>query len=182
MENEFTPEVEQDLEINEEQDSTQKPQLTPEQIQGIKKRQFTKLAKELGVELPKTEEHREVKNEVKESFDLSEKTYLIVNKVDEDDYDFILDEMKDTGKPLDKVLKFKHVKDALEERATERKAQKAIQHPQSAGRSGGTTRDSVDYYLKKGELPPPGELRNKYLDAKKEMGNSNSKFTDRPVA
>ena len=36
---------------SEEEESKPKPKLTPEQILGIKKRQFSKLAKELGVDL-----------------------------------------------------------------------------------------------------------------------------------
>jgi ABC-type bacteriocin/lantibiotic exporter with double-glycine peptidase domain len=179
MENEYTPEVEQVNETNEEQE---KPQLTPEQIQGAKRRQLTKLAKEFGIELPKHEEKEEVKNEEKKVLDINEKTYLIVNKVDKEDYDFILDEMKETGKPIDKILEFKYVRDALEERMNERKTQKATQHPPTTSRAGNAVKDSVDWYLKKGELPPPGELRNQYLDRKRESGDSGSKFTSRPVA
>ena len=66
-----------------------KPELTFEQIQGIKRRELTKLAKELGVELPKKPEPETPKEE-KKGFDYGgqlDRLYLDTKNVPEEDHD-----------------------------------------------------------------------------------------------
>lgn len=149
--------------------------------QGIAKRFKTKLekAKELvkaNVEKPKIPEKKE-----KEGFDYAEKAFLKANNIQKDEYDFVQEVIKSTGKSLDDVLESKYFQNELQERREESETKKAI--PEGTKRSSGAPMDSVDYWLAKGELPPKeqSELRRKVVNAKIKKANQESKFSPNSV-
>lgn len=178
-------ENDKDLELETEQgegeeEGDKKPELTPEQIKGIKQRKFTKLAKELGIELPKPETSSKIENK-KEGFDYAEKAYLKASGIQSDEYDFVKEVMDSTGKNLDQVLEAKYFQSELKERREAKATKDAI--PDGKTRGAGGHRDSVEYWIAKGELPPPDqiELRRKVVNAKIKANNQGSKFAQGSV-
>jgi hypothetical protein len=123
-----------------------------------------------------------IKNEPDKGFGYGEKTFIRnVLGAEPDDYDWISDVMQDTGKTLDDLEASKYFQAELKERKEARTAKDAV--PTGSKRSGGGTRDTVDYWVAKGELPPSDqvELRRKVVKAKEKNELNRSKFTDIPV-
>ncbi len=160
-----------------------KPELTPDQLQGIKKRQFTRLAKELGIELPKPESDKKVEKFEKKSegFDLITKTFLKANGVVNEDYEFVQQAMEETGKSVDALLESKYFQAELKERGEARATANAI--PSSTKRAGSPASDQVEYWINKGELPPASqvELRRKVVNAKIDRETKQNVFSQNPV-
>lgn len=127
----------------------QKKELTPEQELGIKKRNFTRLAKELGVELPKREEKSKAPQTEKTEFDDTENLFLDVKQVPEEDRSWLFDEMKATGKSLRQVVGFRYVADELKTRKESRESERAL--PDSKGRVGAPPKDSFDHWWSQAE-------------------------------
>jgi len=79
------------------------------------------------------------------------------------------------GKNLDDLVDNKHFKDDLKDIQDNQSAKSAMPDG-SRGASGGSGKDSVDYYLNKGEMPPEDKpkLRREYVNAryKKEKGGA----------
>lgn len=149
---------------------------------GIAKRFQTKLKKIKDVEKEakaKTEEVEQPQN--KKDFDYSEKAYLKSMGIEKDEYPFVLKEIQNTGKSLDELLDSKYFQSELKEKREEKASQDAV--PLGTKRSSGSARDSVEYWIAKGELPPADqpELRRKVVNAKIKAEETKSKFTDRPV-
>lgn len=156
--------------------------------QGIAKRYQTKLQKKLEAEklaAKKAEEAKEKqpqdKKEDKKDFDYAEKAYLKAMGIEKDEFPFVLEAMQSTGKSLDEMLDSKYFQSELKEKREEKASQDAI--PSGSKRSGGSARDSVEYWLAKGELPPTDqrELRQQVVNAKLKAESAKNKFTDRPV-
>ena len=179
MENESNENLE--LEKNEEEVSEEsKPKLTLEQIQGIKRRQFTKLAKELGVELSKPEPEKPKAPEPKEKgFDYGELTYLEVKGVADEDHDWILEGMEHTDKSLKDFLKTEWVQKELKEKAAARAVDNAIPGGTKRSQGGSQAEDTVEYYVASGKQPPKEkglEFRKKVLEARLKKEEDGDKF------
>lgn len=98
-------------------------------------------------------------------FDYGQKAFLVANGVkSSDEMTLVKEIMKDTGKSLDQVLESKYFSKELEELREARKTSQAI--PSSSKRSTNSSRDSVEYWVAKGELPTDRELRSKVVKAK----------------
>lgn len=151
-----------------------------QKARGIAKRNATRLAKlkETKVELPA---EKTLKTE-KKGFDYAEKAFLRSNDIKAEEYDFVQEVMASTGKSLDEVLEAKYFQAELRERREAKASKEAI--PNGSKRSTGSARDTVEYWIAKGELPPydQRELRHKVVKAKTELSRSKAKFTDRPIA
>lgn len=117
----------------------------------------------------------------KSSFDYAEKAYLKSSGIQPDEFQLVLEAMQSTGKSLDEVLDAKwfqvELKDLRDKKATDDAAPKGTKRPSSP------SRDSVDYWIAKGELPPADqvELRRKVVNEKIRLENSKSQFSDQPV-
>lgn len=154
--------------------------------QGIAKRYKTKLTKTKESQAPKADVP-EIKNPAKEvektSFDYAERAYLKSSGVESEDFDFLFEVMKTTGKKdLDEVLGSKHIIAELNDRKEERASKNAI--PSGSSRSGDSAKNTeVGFWLAKGELPPANmvELRRKVVNAKIAAEGSGSPFSDTPV-
>lgn len=111
------------------------------------------------------------------SFGYGEKAFLKANGFDGDsEYQIILDTMKFTGKPLEDVMNHPYVKAEIQALRQQKQAEDAL--PKGNNRGGATSRNSVDYWLQKGELPPEDqmELRRKVVNAKIQASKNKQKF------
>lgn len=127
-----------------------------EELQGRLKRAETKLSKNT------TSDKAPSKTG---DFDYGQKAFLVANGVkSSDEMSLVKDIMKDTGKSLDQVLESKYFTKELEELREARRTSQAI--PNSSKRSTNSSRDSVEYWVAKGELPTDRELRSKVVKAK----------------
>ena len=180
-------EIIEDLpEVEEGQDDTTDWKALALKNQGIAKRLKTKLDKKeetKEVEEPKAKPKKK-KSPIKkqEGFDYGQLAYLETKGItNEKDQDYLLQEIESTGKELKAVLEFNYVKEALEGFKEDRTSTDAI--PDGTQRSEQTSRDKVDYWIAKGEMPPADQtqLRREYVNAKLKRDADVSKFTDRPV-
>ncbi len=155
-------------------------QETAKRLQGMAKRFKTRVDK---LTAPKAETKVETKPEAGQNkgFDYAEKAYLKSSGIEATDFDFVKEVMESTGKPLDAVLESKYFQAELKERKELRMTDAAT--PSGTKRAGNTTRDQVEYWLAKGELPPADqrELRIKVVNAKIAAEKGKSQFTDNPV-
>jgi len=81
-------------------------------------------------------------------------------------YDYLLDEVKGTGKELRDVLKFKYVQEELKNREETRKVKTAL--PPGTKRSGNSVKDDVDFWIQKGEMPNRADNPDLYRKVRKE--------------
>ena len=108
-------------------------------------------------------------------FGLIEKAYLVANGVKgNDEMKLVKEIMSNTGKSLDAVLESKYFTAELNEMREMRKSQDAI--PSNSKRSSQSGKDTVDYWLAKGELPEDRELRSKVVKAKWKSSSSVNPF------
>lgn len=121
---------------------------------------------------------QDTESQEKESFEPGEEALLIAKGIDhEDDQDFILEVMNETGKTLREVVNSRNVQGELKSMKEEREAQAAS--PSGSTRSRTPSQDSVDYWIGKGELPPKEthpELRRKVVREKRKRAKTTKKF------
>lgn len=142
-----------------------KPELTPEQIRGIKQRQLTKLAKELGVDIAKPE----AAEPNKPGFDYGKAAFLEQKGVtNPDDLKWVEEQAKESGKTEYELFQYKWFREELRERKQARESEDAL--PSGTNRGGASSKDSVDYWVKLGKLPPNDpELATKVLNKRIEL-------------
>jgi hypothetical protein len=157
----------------------------PKKSVGIIKRYKTKIAK-LESELAEARRPKKTKTlktkSKKEGFDYAEKAFMKVNDVNADEYELVQQIMGDTGKTLEEVLDSKYFRAEQKESREHKASEEAV--PEGGSRSGkSSVKDSVGYWLDKGEMPPIGqtELRRAYVNARAKQDSEGSKFTEQPV-
>lgn len=109
--------------------------------------------------------------------DYGAKAFLAVQGIrGADEIKLVKEFMSNTGKDLDSVVESKHFKAELEEMRELKKTADAT--PSGNKRTGQSARDSVDYWIAKGELPPvsEAELRRKVVNARMKKETSKSVF------
>lgn len=109
--------------------------------------------------------------------DYGAKAFLAVQGIKGgDELKLVKDFMANTGKDLDSVIDSKHFKAELEEMRELKRTADAS--PSGNKRSGQSSRDSVDYWIAKGELPPvsDSELRQKVVNARMKKETLKSVF------
>lgn len=89
--------------------------------------------------------------------------------------------MKESGKSLEQLLDSKFFQNELKDLREAKVVEDAT--PGASKRSGQSSRDSVDYWIAKGELPPIGEtkLRQEVVKAKIAKEKNKSQFTENPI-
>ena len=152
--------------------------------QGIAKRLKTKLEKKeeiKDVEEPKAKLKKKKSVSKEKGFDYAQKAFMKVNDVTSKEYPLVQDIMDATGKDLDEVLESKYFRAEQKELREAEASADAI--PDGTKRSAQTSRDKVDYWLAKGEMPPADQvqLRRDYVNAKLKKAEDVSKFSDKPV-
>ena len=108
-------------------------------------------------------------------FDYGQKAFLVANGVKStDEMKLVKEIMSNTGKSLDQVLESKYFTAELNEMREMKKSQDAI--PSNSKRTSQSGKDTVDYWLAKGELPEDRELRSKVVKAKWKSSSSVNPF------
>jgi hypothetical protein len=151
-------------------------------MQGMAKRFKTKIDKMTTA--PKTEttttQNKTDANQTK-GFDYAQKAYLKASGFAQDEFALVEEAMKGTGLDIDGVLGSKWFQAALKEQRELKATGEAT--PNGTKRAGNQTRNDVDYWIAKGELPPldQPELRRKVVNAKIKAAKEGSMFTNTPV-
>lgn len=158
--------------------SYDKPKETPEARIARLKRQLSREEKKLG----KESEKPEPKSTSTKSgeLDYGQKAFLVANGVKgKEEVSLVQEFMENTGKSLDDVLESKYFQSELKELRGSKASQDAI--PKGSKRAGSSSKDSVDYWLAKGELPentPENQdLRRQVVNAKYKRETSGNKFS-----
>lgn len=117
-------------------------------------------------------------------FDYGELAYLTAKGIEADeDIALVRQVMSETGKALKDVLGSKYFQAELKQLREDRAAKDAI--PAKNGRTGGAARDTVDYWIAKGELPPDTpenkQLRRDVVNAKAKAQTSGTKFSSNAI-
>lgn len=135
---------------------------------------------------PKKDDSKEDKPEANKSDELNEGqiALLTVKGYDHsEDIDFIQKEMQESRKTLAEVLTMTYVKEGLKELKEARGVKDAT--PEGGKRSQASAKDSVTYWIAKGELPPNTpenmELRRKIVNQREKTDKVGSKFSDNPL-
>lgn len=167
---EETDEVEEST--DDESDTTEQPRETPEARLARLTRMKAQLEKKLGLSTEK-----ESKPSKKGALDYSQKAFLIANGIKgNDEFGLVQEVMKSTGKSLDDIIESKYFKAELNELRELNKSADA--NPASGNRSGNSARNTVEYWIAKGELPPASEvdLRRKVVNARMTKAKSVGTF------
>jgi len=152
-------------------------------MQGMTKRFQTKLKKL--AEAPKSQGDVQKQNAGQDSqnkgFDYAQKAYLKASGIAQDEFSLIEEAMKGTGMDIDGVLGSKWFQSALKEQRELKATGDAT--PSPTKRAGNQTRNDVDYWIAKGELPPADQpkLRQQVVNAKIAAEKAKNQFTDNAV-
>lgn len=123
------------------------------------------------------------KPEVKSSeLDYGQKAFLAANGVKgEKELNLVKEVIKNTGKSIEEVLESKYFQADLKEMRDAETTSNAL--IKGTKRSGQSARDSVEYWIAKGELPPPEmvDLRRQVVNAKMKAQSSGSPFSKNPI-
>lgn len=150
--------------------------------QGIANRFKTKLSKQSAPANPSNPANPAPTNDQPKGFDYAQKAYLKASGINADEFDFVKEVMDGTGKSdIDAILGSKYFQAELKERRELKATAEAT--PKGTTRAGQTTRNDIDYWIEKGELPPADqvELRRKVVNAKISKAKASSQFTSTPV-
>ena len=146
-------------------------------------RQLAQVNKKLGIET-KIEKHiDEGESNNKGGLDRVDKMILRTEGIKSANEISLVEEfMKDSGKGIDAVLESRAFKAELKALREEVASEDAI--PTNSKRSTNSNRNTVDYWLAKGEMPPANEtqLRRDYVNAKLAKTKARSMFSDNPIA
>lgn len=135
--------------------------------------------KETEAEKAKAEAEKAKNSQDKKDFDLAEKSYLLANGVKKSEISLFWEEHQKTGRSIDELLESEYFREKREMEASKEAT------PSGTKRAGGAARDSVDYWVKKGEYPPNTpentELRRKVAKALASQEEQGKKFSPRPI-
>lgn len=151
----------------EEKKDDKKPSETLEQREARLMRQLQQTRKKLG----KADEQP-----VRKDDSLGEKAFLIANGIKGADEIALVNKLKkETGRDVDSLIESSYFKSELKDLRETRASAEAT--PKGTKRSAALSTDSVEYWIKKGELPPKDniELRRAVVNAK--MGTDKNKNT-----
>lgn len=178
LDEELNEDLDEELDESLDEDTTDWKAEAKKQA-GIAKRNATKLKKLQTKPETKTETKKE--SETKETLDYGQKAFLVANGIKGKEEIDLVKEYLANGKELDDVVENKHFQNDLKD-LREAKAVKDAT-PSGSKRSGTSARDSVDYWLAKGELPPTDQvqLRRDVVNARMKKETSGNKFSSNPV-
>jgi len=181
---------EEDLEVEEgrtedksqddsKEKSEEKPKETPEARVARLKRQLEREERKLGKAPEKTEPKSEKATKPSE-LGYAEKAYLVANGVKGAEETKLVEEfMANTGKTLDEIVESKFFQAELKDLRDSKASSEAV--PKGSKRATASSKDSVDYWLAKGELPentPDNqELRRQVVNARYNRETASSKFS-----
>lgn len=155
------------------------------EMAGIARRRTTALKKaKEAMSKPPTVTKKEPDGQTKKGeLDYGQKAFLVASGIKEPErIAFVQKIMTESGQQLEAVLASQYVQGELTRMAEEAATKAAMPNAGDRG-DAGNVRTEVEYWLKKGELPPPDqvELRRKVVNAKIARANTESNFTSTPV-
>ena len=112
-----------------------------------------------------------------DELDYGQKAFLAANDIKvSDEVNLVKTIMKDTGKTLEQVLESKYFQAELKEIRELKQSADAM--PSKTKRSTNSAKDSVDYWIAKGELPPEDqlELRRKVIAERRKKDSTSNPF------
>lgn len=126
---------------------------------GIAKRRTTQLEKakthigELEAKIPKEPApQNKIDNSQPKEFDYGQKAFLISNGIKSEEFGLVKNIISATGKSLDDVISSKYFQAELKELRDAQAVKDAM--PSDTKRSAPSVKNTVDYWLEKGEYPP----------------------------
>lgn len=180
MENENDVKVEEQEvveEVTTEEESTEEKQdkavETPEARYARLKRQTEQAAKKLGLDVEKKSKPSKKSNDL----DYGEKAFLIANGLKSPAERKLAEQLKaETGKDLESLVDSAYFQSELSNLREQTATEDAI--PKGNGKGNQVANDSVEYWLKKGELPPVSEvkLRREVVNARLKKDESGGQF------
>lgn len=177
---------EEDVEQTEAQEQQEEQHKeTPEAKKARLERQLKRINKQLGVEEPKAESKKETKPSDSKpgTLDYGQKAYLVANGIKGSTETALVEEFlaERPNRSLEDLLDSRAFQAELKELRETEATKKAT--PSGTRRATNTTRDSVDYWLAKGELPPAdnAKLRRDVVNAKIAREKSGNRFSDNAV-
>jgi len=182
IENNDSENVDEEVETSEEEtteEDSNEDELTDREKQFLARAK--KAEKKLKAE-KKTLTEDKPKEEPKESsLDYGQKAFLVAEGVKRGEETNLVEEFMETGKSLEDILDSRVFQAELKSLREDIKAKEAT--PSNSKRSTSTSRDKVEYWVNKGELPPIDqvELRRAVVNAKVKSENSGSNFTGNPT-
>ncbi len=147
---------------------------------GIAKRNATKLAK-LKERMKVDKKVEKVLEEKKNEPDYAKLAYLEQKGVTSDeDIEWVEQQAKDSGKSLRELFGNKYFQAELKERRDAEATKDAI--PSGSKRSTNSTKDSIEYWIAKGELPKDNpELARKVVAEKRRQMENNDHFAPNAI-
>jgi len=166
----------QNPEENNEDNSQNEPDVKTLQAQKQHwKEKFEKLQNEVKESREKTEPNKSNATDKFDYADLTVRTYLKTEGVDNrEDQDWLLSEAKELRKDPTELLAKKFYQEELKDRKDQREAESAS--PNGKGRGSGKTQADPDYWIAKGKLPKDQKLAEKVVNAKIKADDSNVMF------
>ena len=163
-------------ENNEEQNPENEPDVKTLQAQKQHwKEKFEKLQNEVKESREKTEPNKSNATDKFDYADLTVRTYLKTEGVDnKEDQDWLLAEAKELHKDPTELLAKKYYQEELKGRKDQREAESAV--PDGKGRGSGKTQADPDYWISKGKLPKDQKLAEQVVNAKIKADDSNVMF------
>jgi len=146
--------------------------------------EFNKETKEWVKKEPKVEpkvEPKTTETEKPGEFDYGQKVFISKElgvKLNNPEQMKLVNDYLKNGKQLDDLADNKHFNNDLKDIQDNQDAKAAA--PDGARGAGGSSKDSVDYYLSKGEMPPADkpELRKEYVNARYKKEKNVSHFAN----
>lgn len=161
------------------------------ELQGIAKRRATQLSKakerlaSVKIETPSpAPQNKPESNQKQKELDYAQKAYLKASGVNAEEFDFVETVMRETGKDVDGILASNYFQAELKERREAKAVNNAV--PSNIpGRNNEPASNKVDYWIKKGELPPSTpenqKLRREIVNERYKMEKSAHQFSSNPI-
>lgn len=178
--NDVDLEIDLEDETVEETTTQQKPKMSLEAKRAMLARQLSRLDKKLGNNSEKPEPKKEEVS--KEGLDRIDRAILRGEKItSQEEIELVESIKRETGKDVEAILESRYFKSELKALREDKMSEDAT--PKSNNRANSQNRNTVDYWLAKGEMPPISEpkLRQDYVNAKISREKSRSQFSDNPV-
>jgi hypothetical protein len=180
LNNDVDLEMELEDETVDETPTQQKPKMSLEAKRAMLARQLSRLDKKLGNNSEKPESKKEEVS--KEGLDRIDRAILRGEKItSQEEIELVESIKRETGKDVEAILESRYFKSELKALREDKMSEEAT--PKSNNRANSQNRNTVDYWLAKGEMPPISEpkLRQDYVNAKISREKSRSQFSDNPV-
>lgn len=176
LENDNSNNVEEvEVETTDSENGNEAEQETAEEFTEREKQYYARIKKlEAEIKEGGKAEKPATKNTKSNDFGYDVKAYLKSSGIDAKEFDFVKEQMKESGiKDVDSLLSNPYFQSQLE---THRELQQTAEAAPKGKRTGGVATDNVDYWLSKPIEEVPQEHRRAVVNAKLEQDSNKSRF------